>query len=213
MEKFYCGQLNQPAVVVHDMLYNIPRVDIAVVLWRPSAVRLFATLCSAARQASLSLTISQSLPKFMFIESAIPSNHLILCCPLLRLPSVFPCIRVFSSGLALSIRWPKTGASSATSVLPMNIQGWFPLGLTGFISCWTSDSQESSPAAQFKNINFLALCLLYGPTLTSIHDHWKDHSLDYMDLCKVMPLLFNTLSRFVIALLPRSSRLLISPKA
>ena len=146
----------------------------------------------------------------MSIELAMPSNHLIFCCPLLRLPSVFPCIKVFSNGLALSIRWPRIGASSSTSVLPMNIQGWFPLGLTGLISWWTSDSQESSPAAQVKNINFLALCVLYGPTLTSIHDYWKDHSLDYMDFCKVMSLLFSILSRFVIALLPRSCRLLIS---
>ena len=66
--------MNQPAVVVCDMLYNIPRVDIAVVVQRPSRVRLFATPCSAARQASLSLTISQRLPKFMSIESVMPSN-------------------------------------------------------------------------------------------------------------------------------------------
>ena len=72
-----------------------------------SRVRLFATLWTAARQASLSITNSQSLPKLMSIESVMPSNHLILCRPLLLLPSIFPSIRVFSSESALRIRWPK----------------------------------------------------------------------------------------------------------
>ena len=72
-----------------------------------SRVRLFATPWTAAGQASQSLTISQGLPKFMFIESVIPSNHLILCCPLFLLPSIFPRIRVFSNELAVHIRWPK----------------------------------------------------------------------------------------------------------
>ena len=71
-------------------------------------------------------------------------------------------------------------------------------------------SKESSPALQFKSINSLALSLLYGPTLTSIRDYWKNHRFDYMDLGKVMSLPFNMLSRFVIAFLPRSKRLLIS---
>ena len=72
-----------------------------------SCVRLFATPWTAARQASLSVTNSWSMLKLMFIESVMPSNHLILCCPLLLLPSVFPSIRVFSSESALHIRWPK----------------------------------------------------------------------------------------------------------
>ena len=73
----------------------------------PSCVQLFATPWTAARQASLSITNSQSLPKLMSIESVMPSNHLILCCPLLFLPSIFPSIRVCSNELALCIRWPK----------------------------------------------------------------------------------------------------------
>ena len=97
-----------------------------------SRVRLFVTPWTAALQASLSWTISQSLPKFMSIESVMPSNHLILC-PLL-LPSVFPSIRVFSNESAVSIRWPKYWDFSSASVLPKNIQGWFPLALTGLIS-------------------------------------------------------------------------------
>ena len=72
---------------------------------------------------------------------------------------------------------PSIGVSGSASVLPMNIQDWFPLGLVGS-PCSPRDSQESSPTPQFKNINSSALSFLYSPTLTSIHDHWKNHSLD-----------------------------------
>ena len=70
------------------------------------------------------------------------------------------------------------GASASASVLPMNIQDWFPLGWTGWVSLQSKGSQESSPTPQFKSINSLVLSFLYSPTLTSIHDHWKNHSLD-----------------------------------
>ena len=76
-----------------------------------------------------------------------------------------------------------TGASASASVLPMNIHGWFPLELLVWSLCSPKDSQESSPTSQFESINSLLLNLLYGPTLTSIQDYWKNHSLDYMDLC------------------------------
>ena len=105
-----------------------------------SHIRLFVTPWTSARRASLSFAISQSLPKFMPVESKMPSNHLILCCPLLLLPSIFPSISVFSSELALDIRWlftsgsQSTGASALASVHRMNIQCWFLLGLTGLIS-------------------------------------------------------------------------------
>ena len=88
---------------------------------------------TAARQAPLSSTVSQSLLRFMSIEPMMPSNHLILCCSFLLLPSVFPSIRVFSNESALCIRWPNIGASASIAVLPMTIQDWFPLGLTGWI--------------------------------------------------------------------------------
>ena len=94
---------------------------------------LFATPWTAVPQASLSFTISQSLLKLMSIELVMLSNHLILYCPLL-LSSVFPSIRVFSSELALRIRWQSIRISASASVLPVNIQDWFPLGLTGLIS-------------------------------------------------------------------------------
>ena len=97
-------------------------------------VWLSATPWTAAHQASLSSTISQSLFKPMSIELVMLSNHLILCLPLLPLPSIFPSIRVFSKESVLHIRWPKYGVSASASVLPMNIQDWFPLGWTGWIS-------------------------------------------------------------------------------
>ena len=97
-----------------------------------SRVWLFSTPWIAARQASLSITSSQSLLKLMSIESVMPSNHLILCHPLLLLPSVFPSIRVFSKESVLCIRWPKYWSFS--SVLPVNTQDWYPLEWTGWIS-------------------------------------------------------------------------------
>jgi len=99
-----------------------------------SHVRLFATSWTAACQASLSITNSWSLLKLMSIESVMPSNHLILCCPLLLLPSIFPSIKVFSNESVLHIRWPKYWSFNFSINLPMNIQDLFPSGLTGLIS-------------------------------------------------------------------------------
>ena len=97
-----------------------------------SCVLLFVTPWTTARQASLSITNSQSLLKRMSTESVMPSNHLKLCHPLLLPPSIFPSIRVNES--VLRIRWPKIGVSASALVFPMNIQDLFPLGWTG----WTS---------------------------------------------------------------------------
>ena len=96
---------------------------LVVVVQSPSRVQLLEIPWTVARQASLSFTISQSLPRFMFIELVMPSNHLILCCPLLFLSSVFCNIRVFSDESALCIRWPKYWSFSFTSILLMSIQG------------------------------------------------------------------------------------------
>ena len=98
-----------------------------------SHVQLFATPWTVARQASLFITNSQSLLKLMSIELVMSSNHLILCCPLLLLLSIFLSIRVFSNESVLHIRWPKIWSFSSASILPMNIQDWFPLGWTGWI--------------------------------------------------------------------------------
>ena len=140
-------------------------------------VRLFATPQTAARQASLSITNSRSPPKLMSIESVMPSNHLTLCHPLLLLPSILPSIRVFSNESALNIRWPKYWSFSF-NINPSNEHP----GLISFRMDWldllASDSQESSPTPQFKSINSLVLSFLHSPTLTSISDHRKKHSLD-----------------------------------
>ena len=103
------------------------------------SVKLFVTPCTAARQASLTIINSRSLLKLMSFESVMPANHLILCCPLLLLPSIFPSIRIFSNESLLCISWWKYWSFSFinteySSVLPMNIQDWFPLGWTGEIS-------------------------------------------------------------------------------
>ena len=120
---------------------------------------------------------SNSCPLSWWCHPTISSCH-----PLLLL-SIFPRIKVFSNELALRIKWPNIGALASTSVLPMSIQDWFPLGWTGLISCWPRDSQESSPTPQFKSINSLVLSLLYVPTLIFVHNYWKNHSFDCKDLC------------------------------
>ena len=99
-----------------------------------SCVRLFATPWIAARQASLSITNSQSSLRLMSIESVMPSSHLILCRPLFFLPPIPPNIRVFSNESTLRMRWPKYRSFSLTSVLPKNTQDWSPLEWTGWIS-------------------------------------------------------------------------------
>ena len=99
-----------------------------------SSVQLFVTPWTAARQASLSITNSWSLPKLMSIELVMPSNHLILCCPLLLLPSIFPSIRVFSNELALRIRWPKYWSFSFSISPSSEYSGLISLGWTGWIS-------------------------------------------------------------------------------
>ena len=99
-----------------------------------SHVQLFETPWTAARQDSLSITNSQSLLKLMSIESVIPSNHLILCHPLLLLPSIFPSIRAFLMSQFFASGGQSIVVSTSASVLPRNIQDWFPLGWT----CWIS---------------------------------------------------------------------------
>ena len=139
-----------------------------------SRIQLFPIPWTAARQGSLSISNSECLPKLMSIEWVMPSNHLILCRPLLLLPSIFPSIRVFSNESVLLIRWPKYWSFSFR-ISPSNTQHWSPLGWT---PCSPRDSQESSPTPQFKSINSSALSFLFSPVLTSIHDYWKNHSLD-----------------------------------
>ena len=138
-----------------------------------SCVRLFVTPWTSARQASLSITNSWSSPKPMSIVSVMPSNHLILCRPLLLLPSIFHSITIFSNESALCIRWQKYWSFSF-NIRPSNEHpGLISFRMTGGSPCSPRDSQETSPTAQFKSINFSALRFLHSPTLTSIHDHRK----------------------------------------
>ena len=144
------------------------------------------TLCDPVdcSQASLSITNSWSLFKLMSSESVMPSNHLILCHPLLPLPSIFPSIRVFSSESVLHIRWPKYWS------FQLQDQAFQWIFRTDFLKDWLvwypfspRDSQEPSPTPQFRNINSSVLSFLYSPTLTSIYDYWKKRNFDLMDIC------------------------------
>ena len=123
-----------------------------------SRVRLFATLWITARQASLSITNSQSSLRLTYIESVMPSSHLILCRPLLLLPPIPPSIRVFSNESTLCMRWPKYWSFSF-SIIPSKRNPGADLLQNGLVGspCSPRDSQESSPTPQFKSINSLAL--------------------------------------------------------
>ena len=133
---------------------------------------------TAACQFSLSFTISLSLLRFMSIESVMVSNHHILCHPLLILPSIFPSIMVFSSDSTLHIRWPKYWSFSLSmspskeysELISFRID-WFDLAVQGTL-------KKSSPTPQFKSISSPVLSLLYGPTLLSVHNYWKNLSFD-----------------------------------
>ena len=177
-----------------------------------SHVQFFVTPWTAACQASPSFTISQSLLKLMTIKSVMLFNHLILCCPLLLLPSIFSSIRVFSNELALCIRWPKYWTFSF-SISPSNEYS----GLISFRIDWFDFLavqgtlkrvffQHNSKASILQHSAFF-----YSPTLTSIHDYWKNPVLTIRTFVgKVRSRLFNVLSGFVIAFLPRSKHFLIS---
>ena len=143
-------------------------------------VQLFATPWTAARQASLSITSFQSLLKLMSVESVMPSHHLILCRSLLLPPSIFPGIRVFSNvksqlftlgGQIWEFQFQRRSFQSTLRT------DFLEDGQVGS-PCSPRDSQESFPTPQFKNISSLVFSLLYGSTLISIHDYWKNHSYD-----------------------------------
>ena len=142
------------------------------------------TLCdpwTAAHQVPLSLTVSRSLLKFISTELVILSNHLILCCPILLLPSIFLSIRVFANESALHIKWPKYWSFSISPSNEYSRLISFRVNWFDFLA--VHETLEPFPAPQLKSINFLAFSLPYGPTLTSIHDCWKNHGFDYIDFC------------------------------
>ena len=152
-------------------------VYFVVVVQSLSCVRLFATPWTAAHQASLFFTISWSLLKLTSVESGMPFNHLILCQPLLLLPSIFPSIRVFSNKLALHIKWPKywsfsiSPSNEYSELISFRID-WFDL-LAVQVTLKSLIQHHS-----WKESILLTFSLLYGSTVTSIHDYWKSHSSD-----------------------------------
>ena len=143
-----------------------------------SHVRLFTTPWTAARHISLSITNSWSLLKLMSIELVIPSNHLILCCPLLLLPSILPSIRVFSNESVLRIRWPKDWSISFSISRSNEYSGLISFRIDWFDLLAVQGTLKSSSIPQLDSIDCLAFSHLYGPTLTSIHDYWKNYSFD-----------------------------------
>ena len=149
-----------------------------------SRVRFFATPWIAACQASLSITNSRSSLKLTSIELVMPSTHLILCCPLLLLPPIPPSIRIFSNESTLHMRWPKYWSFSF-SVIPSKEHPGLISSRMDWLDLLAVQGTLKSllPTPQFKSINSLVLRFLHSPTLTSIRDHWKNHSLDQMDLC------------------------------
>ena len=192
--------------ILYQLSYQFSSVQSLSCVW------LFATPWTVARQASLSITNSRSPSKLMSIELVMPSNHLILCCPLLLLPSIFPSIRVFSNESALHIRWPKYWSFSF-NISPSNEHP----GLISFRMDWldllavqgTLKSllqHHSSKASILLHSAFFIVQLSHpymtiGKTIASTRHTFVD---------KVMSLLFNILSRLVITFLLKSKRLLIS---
>ena len=149
-----------------------------------SRVQLFATPWTSACQAFLSITTprvySNSCPLSQWCHPNISSSVFPFSSHLQSFPASgsFPMSQFFTSG------GQSMGTSASVSVLPINIQGWFPLGLTGLLSLQFKGSQESSPTPQFKSINSSVLSFLYCPTRIPVDDYWKDHSIDYTDLCQ-----------------------------
>ena len=144
-----------------------------------SCVWLFATAWTIACQASLSIPNSQSRPKPMSIETMMPSNHLSLCRPFSSCPQSFPASGSFPMSQFFTSGGQSVGVSASTSVFPMNIQDWSPLGWTGWISLQSKGlSRVFSNTTVQKRQFFSAQLSLHIPAFTSIHDYWKNHSLD-----------------------------------
>ena len=177
-----------------------------------SHIQLFVTLWTAAHQASLSITNSQSLFKLTSIESVMPSNHLILCCALLLLPSIFSSIRVFSNESVFHIRWPKywnfsfsiSPSNEYSGLIPFRIDWFDLLAVQGTLK---SLLQHHSSKASVLQCSAFFVVQLSHPYMTT----GKAIALNIQTFVgKLMSLLFNMLSRFVIGFLPRSKCLLIS---
>ena len=153
-----------------------------IVVQSLSCIWLFATPWTVACQAPLSSTLSQSLLKFMSIEAVMLSDHFILATHLFfclqPLPGSFPMSWLFASG------GQSVGTATSVSVLQWIFRVYFLSDWLVCSPCYSKNSQKSSPTPQFKSIDSLVISLLYGSSLTSVHDNWKNHSFDYTDLCQ-----------------------------
>ena len=141
-----------------------------------SRVQLFATPWIAAGQASLSITNSRSSLRLTSIKSVMPPRYLILCHPLLLLSSIPPSIRVFSNESTLHMRWPKYWSFSFSIIPSRETQGWSTSEWTGWISLQSKGLSRVFSNTTVQSINFLELSFLYSPTLTPIHDYWKNQN-------------------------------------
>ena len=159
------------------------------------------------QHASLSITNSWSLLKPMSIESVMPSSHLILCCPLLFLPPIPSSIRVFPVSWFFASSGQSIGASASASVLLMNIQGWFPLGLTGLIFLQSKGLSRVFSSTTTQNDQFFGAQPFFMGKMSHLYmTTGKTTVLTIRTfVSKVMSLLFNALSSFVIAFLPRNN--------
>ena len=155
-------------------------------------VRLFVIPWTAAHQASLSITNSWSLLKLMSIVSVMPSNHLILCHPLLLPPAIFPSIRVFPNESVLHIRWPKywsvsfsiSSSNQYSGLISFSFISLFLSFISWFYLLAVEETLESSPTLQFKSISSSALSYLYGPSVTFVHDYGETIALTRWMLAK-----------------------------
>ena len=170
--------------MIHSCLHRICCCSVA------KSYQLFVRPRTVACQAPPSFTKAKSLLKFMSTESVMQSNHLILYHPFSF------CLQSFPTSGSLPKIWlfasSHQRASASASFLPMNIQDWFPLGLTGLIFLSSRDSQESSPALQIENTNSLLLRLLYGPQHVILKGKLIPSSVRYLTKWKLLVKIFNT---------------------
>ena len=146
-----------------------------------SVTQLCPTLCDPVNRSIPGLPVHHQLLESTqthvhCVGDAIQRSHSVI--PFSSCSQTYPASGSFQMSQLFASCGQNIRVTASTSVLPMNIQDWSPLGWTGWSPCSPRDSQESSPTPQFKSINSLALSFLHSPTLTSIHDHWKNHSLD-----------------------------------
>ena len=152
-----------------------------------SSVQLCPRLCDPMNRSTSGLPVHHQLPEFTQthihrISDAIQSSYS-LSSPSPPAHQSLPASGSFPMSQLFAWGGQSIGVSASASVLPMNIQDWSPLGWTGWISLQCKRLTESSPAPQLKSINSSVLSFLHSPTLTSIHDHWENYSLDETDLC------------------------------